>query len=227
VVDSTRDSNHPATAAVDADFELLEQWRAGDKRAGEDLFRRHFASVLRFFNNKAARSAEDLTQQTFLECVGARDRFRGASSFRSYLFAIAWNQLRHYFRREKRNEHLDFEASSVNELVASLSSPSSKLDRAQRGQRIHDALVRLPLAQQVLLECHYWQDLDATALSDVLGVPAGTIRVRLLRARSALRAELARLKPTTNSGSDDADDPLSVSLEQLEAEDRQLACSSS
>jgi len=207
---------------VDADLELLEQWRAGDKRAGEDLFRRHFASVLRFFDNKVARSAEDLTQQTFLECVRSRDRFRGASSFRSYLFAIAWNQLRHYFRREKRNEQLDFEASSINDLIASASSPSSHLDRVQRGQRIHEALVRLPLAQQVLLECHYWHDLDAAALAGVFDVPAGTMRVRLLRARNALREQLAKLAPTTKPAADDREDRLSRSLAQLEREDREV-----
>ena len=204
---------------MDADLELLAAWRAGNKRAGEDLFRRHFASVLGFFDNKVARSAEDLTQQTFLECVKSRDNFRGAASFRSYLFAIAWNQLRHHFRRAKRSEPIDFEASSVNQLVAAMSSPSSKLDRARRGQRIHEALVRLPLAQQALLECHYWQGLDATALAEVFDVPAGTIRVRLLRARNALREQLAKLDPTGNTPSDVAEDPISVSLDRLAVED--------
>ncbi len=214
-----RSCGHISLAEMDADLELLEQWRAGDKRAGEDLFRRHFASVLRFFGNKATRNAEDLTQQTFLECARSRDSFRGTSSFRSYLFAIAWNQLRHYYRRERKTEQLDFEASSINDLVGTASSPSSKLGRAQRGQRLHEALIRLPLAQQVLLECHYWQDLDATALAEIFGVPAGTIRVRLLRARSALRDQVAKLEPTTHSRPDPDNDPLAMSLRQFESED--------
>ena len=206
---------------VDVDLDLLEQWRAGDKRAGEDLFRRHFAAVLRFFDNKVARNAEDLTQQTFLECVRSRDSFRAASSFRTYVFAIAWNQLCHHYRGETKNEQLDFDTSSVNDLVASATSPSSKLDRAQRGRQIQDALTRLPLSQQALLECHYWQDLDAAALAEVFGVSAGAIRVRLLRARNALRDKVAEVR-RSDSRSDAAEgDVLSLSLIRLEAEDKE------
>jgi RNA polymerase sigma factor (sigma-70 family) len=215
-------SNRITVATVDADLDLLKQWRAGDKRAGEDLFRRHFAPVLRFFDNKVARNAEDLTQETFLECAKSRDRFRGASSFRTYVFAIAWNLLRHHFRREKKNVHLDFDASSVNELIASADSPSSHLDRVQRGRQIHEALVRLPLAQQALLECHYWHDLDAAALAEVFCVPPGTIRVRLLRARNALRDQIETLKLSADPRSNAAEDPMSVSLSQLEADDKKL-----
>jgi RNA polymerase sigma factor (sigma-70 family) len=207
---------------VDNDLDLLERWRAGDKGAGEDLFGRHFASVLRFFDNKVVGSAEDLTQQTFLECVGARDRFRGASSFRTYLFSIAWNLLRHHFRRETKNEQLDFDVSSVNELIPSATSPTSNLDRARRGRELHEALRRLPLAQQTLLEWHYWHELDAAALAEIFDVAPGAIRVRLLRARNALRAELENVKQPTDSPLAQADDPLSLSLSELEAEDREL-----
>ncbi len=214
-------------AAVDSDHVLLERWRAGDQRAGEELFQRHFADVLRFFDNKAWDKAEDLTQQTFMECVGSRDRFRGESSFRTYLFAIAWNQLRHHYRRELKNDHLDFEASSVSELAGQLTSPSRKVDRAQRDRQIHQALRRLPLAEQTLLECHYWQDLDAAALSEIFEVSAGAIRVRLLRARNALRAELDRIDHSSRSVGDEANDPLTISLSQLQAADRGVETSES
>jgi RNA polymerase sigma factor (sigma-70 family) len=207
---------------VDDDVVLLQEWRAGDKRAGEDLFGRHFADVLRFFESKAWSKAEDLTQQTFLECVGARDRFRGDSSFRTYLFAIAWNLLRQHFRRATGNDQLDFEVSSVNDLAAELPSPSSKLDRARESTRIRRALTRLPLAQQALLEYHYWHELDAAALSQIFGLPAGSIRVRLLRARNALRTELETVGPTQGISGDSVGDALSESLGRLEATDRRF-----
>jgi RNA polymerase sigma factor (sigma-70 family) len=206
-------------AAVDPDLDFLRRWQAGDKRAGEDLFHRHFADILRFFENKVWSKAEDLTQQTFVECVASRDRFRGESTFRTFLFAIAWNQLRHHFRRELKEENLDFEVSSLSDLVASTTSPSGKLDRHRRHRQIHDALARLPLSQQTLLELHYWQGLDAAALAEVFGVAAGSIRVRLLRARNALRAQLEHAA-AGESPADEVDDPLATSLLALEAEDR-------
>lgn len=218
-----RTCSHNTIAAMDTDLELLKRWRAGESQAGQELFARHFASLYRFFDNKVPRNAKDLTQQTFLECTKARDQFRGDSSFRSYLFAIAWNQLRHYFRREKMDEHLDFEASSVNEIVGSATSPSSHLERDERRRQLQEALLCLPLAQQVLLEGHYWQDLDAPALAEIFGVSAGAIRVRLARARNALRNQLKKVE---QSQAEDSKDPLSIALTRLEAEDQKLDGSS-
>jgi RNA polymerase sigma factor (sigma-70 family) len=207
---------------VDDDLVLLERWRAGDNPAGEDLFRRHFSGVLRFFDNKVWGNAEDLTQQTFLECVKGRDRFRGDSTFRTYLFGIAWNQLRRFLRDAVRDEHVDFEGSSISALIAKTTSPSGKLDRAENGRLIHRALARLPLAQQTLLECHYWQELDATALSEIFDVPPGAIRVRLMRARNALREELERLKGRGPQTDDDSD-VMTATLTRLAVEDSEAA----
>lgn len=214
--------HHGSVHRVDADLILLERWRAGDKPAGEELFRRHFADVLRFFNNKVWDKAEDLTQQTFLECVKGRDRFRGESTFRTYLFGIAWNQLRHFLRDAVRDQNVDFEASSISALIAKATSPSGKVDRAESGRLIHRALACLPLAQQTLLECHYWQELDAIALSEIFGVPPGTIRVRLVRARNALREELERLKSGGRQTDDDGD-PITATLARLAVEDSNAA----
>ena len=202
---------------MDPDIALLERWRAGDKRAGEELFRRHFAEIFRFFDGKVAGRAEDLTQQTFLECVKSRDSFRAESSFRTYLFAIAWNEFRSHMRRELKDENLDFEASSLDELSALMSSPSSQVDRARQRKQVQQALALLPVAQQILLEYHYWHELKATALGEIFGVPSDDIRVRLWRARKALRAALEHL---AQSSPPDAADPLTTSLVELEADDR-------
>jgi len=205
---------------MDPDIALLERWRAGDKRAGEELFGRHFAEIFRFFDGKVIGKAEDLTQQTFLECVRSRDNFRAESSFRTYLFAIAWNELRHHLRRELKNENLDFEVSSLDELTALIASPSSEVDRVRRNRRVQHALVQLPVAQQILLEYHYWHELNAAALAEIFVVPAGTIRVRLLRARNALRGALERLPAAGPEPA--AADPIATSLVELEEEDRRL-----
>src|ERR1051325_6527963 len=80
------------------DLALLESWRAGDVRAGQALFRRYFHDVYRFFANKVGAEADELVQQTFAASVVAAARFRGGSSFRTYLFAIAGNQLDNFLR---------------------------------------------------------------------------------------------------------------------------------
>ena len=85
------------------DAELLERWRSGDREAGNELFERHFHSICRFFENKISGDIEELVQSTFLACVDGRDKFRGQSSFRTYLFSIARYQLYGYFRRNQRD----------------------------------------------------------------------------------------------------------------------------
>src|SRR6185503_6502540 len=108
--------------AGDPDLMLLERWRRGERRAGEDLFARHFADIYWFFEHKTAGEADELAQQTFMACVAGRDAFRGQSTFRTYLFAIARNQLYSYLRRAPQRAQADFAITSLAEIVTSLSS---------------------------------------------------------------------------------------------------------
>ena len=171
------------------DRDLLERWRRGDTAAGQALFARYFDSVYRFFDTKLDRDIDDLVQLTFLACVGARDRFRGDASFRTFLFSIARYELYHYYRdRRRAGEHLDVLTSSVAELVT---TPRSRLARDQAHRQLLEAMTRLPVDTQMLLELHYREDLDIAELARVFEAPAATIRTRLHRGRRALRDLLA------------------------------------
>lgn len=175
------------------DLTLLDQWRAGDAEAGQALFQRHFDSVYGFFETKCQTEADELTQATFLACVRARDQFRAQSSFRTYLFTIARNELYRLLRtRQRRDDKLDFELSSIAELV---STPGTKIARNQEHRRLIEALQKLPVDQQTLLELHYWEDMDIAALAEVFDAPAATIRTRLHRARKALRENIEGAAP--------------------------------
>jgi RNA polymerase sigma factor (sigma-70 family) len=197
---------------VDPDLEIFERWSAGDQQAGQDLFARHFQDIYRFFKHKTDRrldiTPDDLAQQTFLQCVRARAQFRRTSSFRTYLFAIARNELYQYIRKLPKCERVDLEVSSLNEV---LSSPSQELHRRQEKDRLIAALRELPAEQQLLLELHYWHELDAAALAEVTGAQPGAIRVRLHRARVALRERLEAGALDTAST-----DPLASSLREPE-----------
>ena len=99
------------------DFDLLTAWRRGDRAAGSELFARHFGAVFGFFRSKVEHVAEDLTQQTFLACVEARDDFRGTANFSVYLFVIARNMLYGHLRRKaNRTADPDFEVTSLADL---------------------------------------------------------------------------------------------------------------
>lgn len=196
---------------MDDDLGLLQRWRDGDGRAGQDLFARHFPDVYRFFQHKLGPDADELTQRTFAACVAAKDRFRADSSFRTYLYAIARNQLYSYLRALPKCEHVDFEATSIADLVTSLTSRIGKLRQIEQ---LRVALAAMPAEQQLLLELHYWHDLDAAALAEVFEIPAGTVRVRLLRARKALRTRMGEIELGTGAA-----DGLIEALSRPELED--------
>ena len=88
-----------------SDAELLAAWRAGDAPAGNELVRRHFMAVYRFFVNKVSHDVDDLIQRTFLACVEGRDRFRADSSLKAYILGIARNQLLMHLRQRQRREN--------------------------------------------------------------------------------------------------------------------------
>jgi RNA polymerase sigma factor (sigma-70 family) len=202
--------------AMDGDLVLLERWRAGDQRAGQDLFGRHFAGIYRFFEHKVGAEADELAQATFLACLAAREQFRGHSSFRTYLFVIARHELYAHLRRKRHDDAIDFEITSIAAIVT---TPGTRLDRGRHAEQLRAALLELPADQQILLELHYWHELDAAALGDVFDASASTIRVRLVRARAALRDRLARLGyalPTAGR------DRLAASLVQDDAVDHAL-----
>ncbi len=180
-----------------ADHELLLAWRSGDRRAGGQLFDRHFASVRRFFINKACTESEveELIQRTFVACVEAAERFRVEASFKTWLLAVARNVLREWIRATMR-EAVD--AVEVDDFCSERLGPgiSTGIDVQREQQLLLAALRRLPIDSQVLLELFYWEELTAAELALVLGVPEGTVRTRLRKARGELRGNIDQLART-------------------------------
>lgn len=175
---------------TETDLELLQGWRDGDVAAGDLLLGRHFTALHRFFANKVAGAADDLTQRTLLGCVEHHERFRGESSFRTYLFAIARNQLLAYLRRaSNRQEHDELSQLTLQALGT---SPSSALARNERELQLDLALTQLPLEQQLALELAYRYELTGPQIATVLEIEANTVRSRLARGRSALHKILAK-----------------------------------
>jgi RNA polymerase sigma factor (sigma-70 family) len=177
---------------VPTDPELLEAWRNGELSAGDELFNRHFAAIHRFFRNKVADGRlEDLVQQTFMACVEGRERFRNDSSFRTYLFGVANNLLRDHYRAQKREpEALDFGKSSAIDVGA---GPSTVVGKRREERLLLEALRNIPLDSQIVLELYYWEEMSASQTADVLGIPEGTVRGRVRRAKELLKKELAKL----------------------------------
>lgn len=183
------------SAPAPSDFDLLAAWRAGDAMAADALVRRHYGSVLRFFEMRS-RLAEDLTQRTFLACVEGRERFRGDASFRTYLFAIARRLLLRHLAEEGSADRL----SSFSGGPAAGTSVSVVVARKQEQRLLLAALASLPEDVQTLLVLHYWEGMRSREIGEIVEAPTSTVTTRLQRAREALRQRVERLGARQKAG---------------------------
>lgn len=183
------------------DAALLEAWREGDLDAGRSLFERYFDALQRFFANKVGSDPEDFVQEVFAACVRGRDRMRDGRSFRSYLFGVAYNILREHYRGYYRGGSPDpLESCSIEDLAP---GPSTMVREHQQDALLLEALRRLPMELQAVLELFYWEDLTSAEIGSALSIPAGTVRSRLRRGRERMEVLLGELSsqgppPATN-----------------------------
>lgn len=189
------------TAIIDEsmadDRELLARWGNGEAEAGEELFTRHFDAIFRFFSHRAPAESEELVQRTFLAAVDARKRFRGDSTFRTFLFAIARRQLLKYYAARTRNERITFATMSLADLGA---SAETRIAQSQLQARLLVHMRQLPVDWQLALELHYWEGTPVREISAVLEVPEGTVKRWMHEARKRLASKLKLDEPQLDLG---------------------------
>lgn len=192
------------------DVALFDAWARGDNAAGDALFARHFDGVYGFFFRKAGVESDDLTQRTFLSCLEAHHRFRGASTFRAFLYGIARNQLLRFLRDRKPVDG----GEAPSQLPMHGTSPESRAQRGEAQRIVLAAVQRLPLEYQMALELRYWEDMTVPEIAAVTDVPEGTVKARLSRSRRLLRDAIAEVSATRRS-SDSTREVLKRWLESL------------
>jgi RNA polymerase sigma-70 factor (ECF subfamily) len=173
------------------DGDLLERWRAGDMQAGQLLFLRYYDRIERFFINKVPAGVADLVQDTFLACLEGRDRLHDASKFRAYLFSVANNVLNTYLRkRYARGSEIDVLEQSVQDVSP---GPFTLVAEREEEYLLLHALRHIAIHYQVILELHFWEKLPTSEISEILGLPVGTVKSRMRRGRELLEQSLTRL----------------------------------
>ncbi|MCA9638139.1 MAG: sigma-70 family RNA polymerase sigma factor [Myxococcales bacterium] len=174
---------------MSGDRELLAAWSAGDRRAGNQLFHRHFDAIFRFFHGKVSGGVDDLVQRTFLALVERADRLPADVEVRPYLFGIARNMLYRRLRELCRDgRHFDALETSVADVAG---SPSQIADQREQLRLLHAALQAIPVDYQIVLELYFWEEMPAAEIAVVLELPEGTVRSRIRRAKELLREALA------------------------------------
>ncbi len=176
---------------MESDVELLASWMGGSRTAGQELVQRHYRAIYSFFHTRLdPDDSADLTQATFETLCLSGTKYRGAVSFRSYLRGIGrWKLVAHYRRQRSRKEESTGTDGSFVPTVGERSLTSVWSAR-ERESRLVEAMRRMTLDDQLLLELKEYEGFTAREIAETLQIPPGTVATRLRRARRELREQL-------------------------------------
>lgn len=191
--DAHRDVRAAAPTAIDDpaghDGLLLRRIDQGDGDAMASLYREHgrvvFAQVLLVTGDRIL--AEEVVQDTMLAVWRAAGSFRGESSVRSWVIAIARRQTRDRLRR--RRLHVVDDAILADQPGAGPGPDVMALDRAELAE-VQGAIRELAPAHREVLGLALGSGLSLSEVAAVLEIPVGTVKSRLAAARSALNRTL-------------------------------------
>jgi len=177
----------------DPDLPLVERFRAGERRAFDELVRRHQRSIWRiarrYLRNDA--DASDVAQQTFVRAYRALDGFRGAASVRSWLYRIAINLALNHLRDNKREipdeigeDRLSRGATGPQQIIAD-----------EEAARLRAAIAELPPKQRMVLELRVFEDLSFREVAEMADCTENAAKVNFHYAVKRLKEILGDPTP--------------------------------
>lgn len=170
---------------------LAHRLRAGQQAAAEELVDNYYQRIYLFMRavGHDRQISEDLTQETFMQAWNHIGQLRDSKALNGWLFRIAGNVSRLYWRKHKRVDEKPLER---------IESQDDGGDSAQQAgereafARLHGAVAGLPWKLKEAIVLHYLEQLTISEAADAAGVRQGTFKSRLNRGLEALRKEMGR-----------------------------------
>lgn len=167
--------------------ELIRRARAGDGSAERSLYEANVDRVYRLAYRMTGDTsmAEDLTQETFVRAFDQLGTFRQESRFSTWLHTIATHKILDGLRKRKRFRQRETELGDLDRSTpARGANPELKV-------RLENAIHGLSEILRVVFVMHDIEGYKHQEIADCLGIPEGTSKARLSRARASLREALA------------------------------------
>ncbi len=167
---------------------LVARLKEGDQKAAAELVDAYYEAIYLYMRRlgHGRGVSEDLTQETFMQVWRRIGQLREAGAFNSWLYRIAGNMSRRYWRRHKGQKAVnidDFEFSDGSD------GEWEKAEHLEQLSRLNDAVAGLSVKLRQVVVLHYMQHLTISEAADVLGLRQGTFKSRLNRALEALRKQ--------------------------------------
>jgi RNA polymerase sigma-70 factor (ECF subfamily) len=178
--------------------ERLEAIRRGDPDAFEAVARQHAPALFRVAMRLTGRreDAEDLVQETLVRTLPRLSRFEGRARLSTYLFRALGNLWKNQLRSRKRSRMVGWfhgGTGDENDERPALDPPDSRplamerLEAQSRAAEVRQAVSKLEPRRRLTLLLREVEEMSYEEIGEVTGVPVGTVRSRLARAREDLR----------------------------------------
>jgi len=190
--DPTRVSVSPAAegggvSGASTDEQLMLAHQRGEAGAFAELFARYRQAVYGFFRRRLehAARAEELAQEVFVAVLRGTERWEPRASVRTWIFSIAMKMV----WAERRRAAREAGAVAIEAVDAALASPARAGGSAEADAAlaVRQAVARLEEGEREVLLLREYEQLRYEEIAALLGVPVGTVRSRLFRARMALK----------------------------------------
>jgi RNA polymerase sigma-70 factor, ECF subfamily len=180
-------------AALMNDRELLAAYReTSDQAIFRTLVERHQDRVFRLIASVLgpgyAAEAEEVTQEVFLTVHQKLGTWREEAQFSTWLYRVAWNRAADHRRRQRLRRF--FGGDHLLATLIDKSDPHAELAAEERRREVLKALDSLPDLYRTLVHLYYWMDCSLEEIAELTGVPPGTAKSYLARARKKLGVEL-------------------------------------
>ena len=177
------------------DSDLVATAINGQEGSFEELVRRYqrpiSAYVYRMVGNY--ESALDLTQEIFIKVYASLRRYRSEFKFSTWIYKIAHNAAVDHLRRSSTREQSLINGSDGDQFELPIESrrlsPEQESERKERRIEIESVVRALPANYRELIILRHSQDLTYEEIVEVTGLPLGTVKNRLFRAREMMRQQ--------------------------------------
>jgi RNA polymerase sigma-70 factor, ECF subfamily len=202
----------PPMSGPDSSVDLVARLQRGDEAAFEELIRTHSGRLLsvarRFLSNN--EDAQDAVQDAFIRAFKAIHTFEARAQLHTWLHRILVNTALMKLREQRRRPTASIEdllptfTTDGHQTVASRDWSDAVLERKETAAIVRDAIAMLPDQHREVLLLRDIEDLDTAEVARILGTSSNVVKVRLHRARQALRTlldrQFSRMTPASRRG---------------------------
>jgi len=192
---NTTASPNSLSFSAAADRDLVASACNGLEGGFEELVRRYQRPISAYVYRMVGdyESALDLTQEIFIKIYGSLSRYRPEFKFSTWIYKIAHNAAIDHLRRNSGRERSLTNGTEADNYDLPLEceglSPEQQSEREERRIEIESVVRSLPTAYRELIVLRHSQDLTYEEIVEVTGLPLGTVKNRLFRARDMMRQQ--------------------------------------